>query len=117
MLLVGRDVVAAALPGGKTAALLDGRGAAGWLLQGGTTAALLDGRGGDDGLLDGRRLHCWVGEVTTMDCYMGEGCTAGWERSASWEKTVLLVEKNVVAAALPCGKTAALLDGRGAAGW
>ena len=66
MLLVGRDVVAAALSGGKTAALLDGRGAAGWErvgLQGGTTAALLDGTGDDDGLLDGRRLHCWVGGV------------------------------------------------------
>ena len=56
----------AGLSGGKTAALLDGRGAAGWErvgLQGGTTAVLLDGRGDDDGLLDGRRLHCWVGEI------------------------------------------------------
>ena len=111
MLLVGRDVVAAALSGGKTTALLDGRGAAGWErvgLQGGTTAALLDGRGDDDGLLDGRRLHCWVGEKD-------DGCRE--MRSARWEKAVRLVGRDVVAAALSGEKTAALLDGRGAAGW
>ena len=48
---------------------------------------------------------------------MGEiddGCREG--SSASWEKTVLLVGRDVVAAALPGGKTAALLDGRGDAG-
>ena len=43
-----------------------------------------------------RPLRCWTGEVTTMDCYMGEGCTAGWERSAIWEKIVLLVGRDVV---------------------
>ena len=65
------------------------------------TAALLDGRGA----VGGRRLRCWVGEID-------DGCREG--SSAIWEKTVLLVGKNVVAAALPGGKTAALLDGRGA---
>ena len=108
---VGRDVVAAALSGGKTAALLDGRGVAGWErvgMLGGTTAALLDGRGDDDELLDGRRLHCWVGEID-------DGCRE--MRSPRWEKAVRLVGRDVVAAAQSGGKTAALLDGRGAAGW
>ena len=45
-----------------------------------------------EALLGGKRLRCWVGEID-------DGCREG--SSARWEKTVLLVGKNVVAAALP----------------
>ena len=61
-----------------------------------------------EALLGGKKLCCWVGEID-------DGCRE--MRSARWEKAVRLVGRDVVAAALSGEKTAALLDGRGAAGW